>query len=175
MEDFKNVVEIKNKFVCAQVFDCVERFTRVVFELFKVETDFKAGCVSVVRGEVLKKTLALYDIMTDDTGANIELRAKYRNKKLFKPVLIVEDSSGKSSDIMTLCPYWLTAEKMAKKLTAEVPFNHWKNGSFIFGWPGPVCKLSSILDYINGSLATHFYYDGVEVFCADDLEEFVTD
>lgn len=111
MEDLKNVVEIKNKFICAQVFDRVERFTRVVFELFKVETDFKSGCVSVVRGETFKKTLAIYDIMTDDTGANIELRAKYRSKKLFKPVLTVEDGSGKSSDIMILCPYWLTAEK----------------------------------------------------------------
>lgn len=29
--------------------------------------------------------------------------------------------------------------------------------------------------YINGSIDTHFYYDGVEVFCADDLEEYVTD
>lgn len=29
--------------------------------------------------------------------------------------------------------------------------------------------------YINGSVDTHFYYDGVEVFCADDLEEYVTD
>ena len=64
MEDFKNVVEIKNKFICAQVFDRVERFTRVVFELFKVETDFKAGCVSVVRGEAFKKTLALYEYGT---------------------------------------------------------------------------------------------------------------
>ena len=81
MEDFKNVVEIKNKFICAQVFDRVERFTRVVFELFKVETDFKAGCVSVVRGEAFKKTLALYDIMTDDTGAKIELCLKSGNKK----------------------------------------------------------------------------------------------
>ena len=105
MDAFTNVVEIKNKFICAQVFDRVERFTRVIFELFKVETDFKAGCVSVVRGEAFKKTLALYDIMTDDTGANIELRAKYRNKKLFKPVLTVEDGSGKSFDIMPLCPY----------------------------------------------------------------------
>ena len=67
--------------MCAQVFDRVERFTRVVFELFKVETDFKAGCVSVVRGEAFKKTLALYDIMTDDTGANIELCLKSGNKK----------------------------------------------------------------------------------------------
>jgi hypothetical protein len=81
MENFKNVVEIKNKFTCAQVFDRVERFTRVVFELFKVETDFKAGCVSVVRGEAFKKTLAIYDIMTDNTGANIELRLKSGNKK----------------------------------------------------------------------------------------------
>lgn len=152
MEDFKNVVEIKNKFICAQVFDRVERFTRVIFELFKVEIDFKVGCVSVVRGEAFKKTLALYDIMTDDTGANIELRAKYRNKKLFKPVLTVEDGSGKSSDIMSLCPYWLTAEKMAKKLTAEVPFNHWKEGCFILGWPGSVCKLPSILDYVKSFL-----------------------
>ena len=76
MKELKKVVEIDNKFVCAQVFDRVERFTRVVFELFKVETDFKAGCVSVVRGEAFKKTLALYDIMTDDTGANIELCLK---------------------------------------------------------------------------------------------------
>ena len=29
--------------------------------------------------------------------------------------------------------------------------------------------------YINGSIDTHFYYDGVEVFCADDLEEYVTE
>lgn len=28
MEDFKNVVETKNKFICVQVFDRVERFTR---------------------------------------------------------------------------------------------------------------------------------------------------
>ena len=157
MEDFKNVVEIKNKFVCAQVFDCVERFTRVVFELFKVETDFKAGCVSVVRGEAFKKTLALYDIMTDDTGANIELCLKSGNKKRFKPVLTVEDGSGKRPDIMTLCPYWLTVEKMAKKLTAEVPFNHWKEGSFIFGCPGPVCKISSILDYVKSFLRADSY------------------
>lgn len=81
MEDLKNVIEVKNKFICAQVFDRVERFTRVVFELFKVETDFKAGCVSVVRGEAFKKTLAIYDIMTDNTGANIELRLKSGNKK----------------------------------------------------------------------------------------------
>ena len=59
----------------------MERFTRVIFELFKVETDFKAGCVSVVCGEAFKKTLALYDIMTDDTGANIELRAKLQKQK----------------------------------------------------------------------------------------------
>ena len=55
---------------------------------------------------------------------------------------------------MTLCPYWLTAEKMAKKLTVEVPFNHWKEGSFILGWPGSVCKLSSILDYVKSFLRT---------------------
>lgn len=152
MKELKKVVEIDNKFVCAQVFDRVERFTRVVFELFKVETDFKAGCVSVVRGEAFKKTLAIYDIMTDNTGANIELRLKSGNKKRFKPVLTVEDGSGKRPDIMTLCPYWLTVEKMAKKLTAEVPFNHWKEGRFILGWPGSVCKQSSILDYVKSFL-----------------------
>ena len=157
MKELKKVVEIDNKFVCAQVFDRVERFTRVVFELFKVETDFKAGCVSVVRGEAFKKTLALYDIMTDDTGANIGLRLKSGNKKRFKPVLTVEDGSGKSPDIMTLCSYWLTAEKIAKKLTAEVPFNHWKEGSFIFGCPGPVCKISSILDYVKSFLKADSY------------------
>ena len=157
MKELKKVVEIDNKFVCAQVFDRVERFTRVVFELFKVETDFKAGCVSVVRGEAFKKTLALYDIMTDDTGANIELCLKSGNKKRFKPVLTVEDGSGKRPDIMTLCPYWLTVEKMAKKLTAEVPFNHWKEGSFIFGCPGPVCKISSILDYVKSFLRADSY------------------
>lgn len=157
MEDFKNVVEIKNKFICAQVFDRVERFTRVVFELFKVETDFKAGCVSVVRGEAFKKTLAIYDIMTDNTGANIELRLKAWNKKIFKPVLTVENGSGKSPDIMTLCPYWLTAEKMAKKLTAEVPFKHWKEGSFILGYPGSVCKISSVLDYVKSFLRADSY------------------
>lgn len=152
MEDLKNVVEIKNKFVCAQVFDRVERYTRVVFELFKVETDFKAGRVFIVRGEAFKKTLAIYDIMTEDTGVNIELRLKSGNKKRFNPVLTVEDGSGKSFDIMTLCPYWLTAEKIAKKLSAEVPFNHWKEGSFIFGWSGSVCKLSSVLDYVKNFL-----------------------
>lgn len=157
MKELKKVVEIDNKFVCAQVFDRVERFTRVVFELFKVETDFKAGCVSVVLGEAFKKTLALYDIMTDDTGANIELRLKSGNKNRFKPVLTVEDGSGKRPDIMTLCPYWLTAEKIAKKLTAEVPFNHWKEGSFILGWPGPVCKQSSILDYVKSFLKADSY------------------
>lgn len=157
MKELKKVVEIDNKFVCAQVFDRVERFTRVVFELFKVETDFKAGCVSVVLGEAFKKTLALYDIMTDNTGANIELCLKSGNKKRFKPVLTVEDGSGKRPDIMTLCPYWLTVEKMAKKLTAEVPFNHWKEGSFIFGCPGPVCKISSILDYVKSFLRADSY------------------
>jgi hypothetical protein len=30
MRDLKNVVEIKNKFICAQVLDHVERFTRVI-------------------------------------------------------------------------------------------------------------------------------------------------
>lgn len=58
---------------------------------------------------------------------------------------------------MTLCPYWLTVEKMAKKLTAEVPFNHWKEGSFIFGCPGPVCKISSILDYVKSFLRADSY------------------